>query len=49
MCIRDSALTIAQVVRVDGHHLGAALEPELVRTIRLLELSRRQAVRDRTS
>ena len=42
------ALTIAQVVRVDGHHLGAALEPELVRTIRLLELSRRQAVRDRT-
>jgi transposase len=42
------ALTIAQVVRTDGHRLGAALEPELVRTIRLLELSRRQAVRDRT-
>jgi transposase len=42
------ALTIAQVVRSDGHRLGAALEPELVRTIRLLELSRRQAVRDRT-
>ena len=42
------AITIAQVVRTDGHRLGAALEPELVRTIRLLELSRRQAVRDRT-
>lgn len=42
------ALTIAHVVRIDGHHLGTALEPELVRTIRLLELSRRQAVRDRT-
>jgi transposase len=42
------AVTIAQVVRTDGHRLGAALEPELVRTIRLLELSRRQAVRDRT-
>ena len=42
------ALTIAQVVRVDGERLGPALEPELVRTIRLLELARRQAVRDRT-
>jgi transposase len=42
------ALTIAHVVRVDGHHLGPALEPELVRMIRLLELCRRQAVRDRT-
>jgi transposase len=42
------ALTIAQVVRVDGQRLGPALEPELVRTIRLLELARRQAVRDRT-
>ena len=42
------ALTIAQVVRVNGERLGPALEPELVRVIRLLELSRRQAVRDRT-
>ena len=42
------AITIAQVVRTEGHRLGTALEPELVRTIRLLELSRRQAVRDRT-
>ncbi len=42
------ALVIAQVVRIDGHRLGAALEPELVRQIRLLELARRQAVRDRT-
>jgi transposase len=29
------ALLIAQVVRIDGHRLGAALEPELVREIRL--------------
>ena len=44
----SDALVIAQVVRIDGHLLGAALEPELVREIRLLELARRQAVRDRT-
>jgi transposase len=42
------ALLIAQVVRIEGRHLGPALEPELVREIRLLELARRQAVRDRT-
>lgn len=42
------ALVIAQVVRIDGARLGPALEPELVRVIRLLELARRQAVRDRT-
>jgi transposase len=42
------ALVIAQVVRIDGQRLGPALEPELVRMIRLLELARRQAVRDRT-
>ena len=42
------ALVIAQVVRIEGERLGPALEPELVRTIRLLELARRQAVRDRT-
>lgn len=42
------ALTIAHVVRLDGDRLGRALEPELVRMIRLLELSRRQAVGDRT-
>ncbi len=42
------ALVIAQVVRIDGHRLGPATEPELVRVLRLLELSRRQAVHDRT-
>src|SRR5262245_36121382 len=42
------ALLIAQVVRIDGHRLGTALERQLVREIRLLELARRQAVRDRT-
>lgn len=42
------ALLIAQVVRIEGDQLSPALEPALVRTIRLLELARRQAVRDRT-
>jgi transposase len=42
------ALVIAQVVRLDADRLSPALEPELVRMIRLLELARRQAVRDRT-
>jgi transposase len=42
------ALVIAQVVRLEADRLGPALEPELVRIIRLLELARRQAVRDRT-
>jgi transposase len=42
------AQVIAQVVRLEARRLGPALEPELVRTMRLLELWRRQAVRDRT-
>ena len=42
------AQVIAQVVRLEAGRLGPALEPELVRTMRLLELWRRQAVRDRT-
>jgi transposase len=42
------ALLIARVVRIEGDRLGSALEPALVRQIRLLELARRRAVRDRT-
>ena len=42
------ARAIAQVVRLKQVELGPALEPDLVRAVGLLELARRQAVRDRT-
>jgi transposase len=42
------ALAIARVVLQDRAHLGPALEPELIRTISLLETHRRQSVWRRT-
>lgn len=42
------ARAIAHVVRLQHTELAPALEPELVRAVGLLELARRQAVRDRT-
>lgn len=42
------AISIAQVVLRKRSELGPALEPELVRTLGMLELQRRRFVRDRT-